>query len=531
MRKRSFTGLIDWSLQLGPLIKAAQGDDELIAEIIGESGQGLAKLLDSGQTRDDLQGVELERVVLSAMLRDANSAAPHVASLTKDAFWTKAHQDLFQIMFSAQADGNPVGEHDIEDALSYSLEEEKVEAALKALDEVCRPEVARASDLKLKDAVAEVIDLAVRRELLTTLLNAENQMITSPEWESAALLRDTLRAVSDVGSRYGQVVGPPTRTKWKGEPPVREWLIPGLLPKGRLILFTGRGGLGKSRMALQLAAAVASGTPNWMPSADESVHPPPAIHPPREDGESDIDYAERRDRTVNRITPRPVVVWSAEDEMDEIHRRLNDLHKGKVVDVEEMGDRFHGIMAMDAGPLWAPENDPKKLGSITPHGKWVRAYCERHEAKLLVIDPLVAAYGCSENDRAQTRLFANSWGAWAVENGISILVVAHPPKNSGEDYSGNSDWQAAVRAMWTLGRMTANGKRQGSDTDGENTATKFRVPKSNYGQRQAGSHWVTMADGACRVTTFDGAVNSESDIGSSTTGNAPGLTNKEDWTF
>ena len=41
---------------------------------------------------------------------------------------------------------------------------------------------------------------------------------------------------------------------WTGPWPDREWLIPGGLPVGRLGMLSGRGGRGKSRLALQLAA-------------------------------------------------------------------------------------------------------------------------------------------------------------------------------------------------------------------------------------------------------------------------------------
>ena len=43
------------------------------------------------------------------------------------------------------------------------------------------------------------------------------------------------------------------------EPPPREWLVKNWLPTGCVTMLSGRGGFGKSRLALQLAAGVASG--------------------------------------------------------------------------------------------------------------------------------------------------------------------------------------------------------------------------------------------------------------------------------
>ena len=45
---------------------------------------------------------------------------------------------------------------------------------------------------------------------------------------------------------------------WIGPWPDREWLIPGWLPVGRLGMLSGRGGRGKSRLALQLVARMAA---------------------------------------------------------------------------------------------------------------------------------------------------------------------------------------------------------------------------------------------------------------------------------
>ena len=44
-----------------------------------------------------------------------------------------------------------------------------------------------------------------------------------------------------------------------GKAPPRDWLVTGWLPTGCVSILSGRGGVGKSRLALQLAAGVASG--------------------------------------------------------------------------------------------------------------------------------------------------------------------------------------------------------------------------------------------------------------------------------
>ena len=56
------------------------------------------------------------------------------------------------------------------------------------------------------------------------------------------------------------------RIDWTAPAPAREWLIPEWLPASRVCLLSGPGAVGKSRLALQLAVAVASGVRVWLKS-------------------------------------------------------------------------------------------------------------------------------------------------------------------------------------------------------------------------------------------------------------------------
>ena len=82
-----------------------------------------------------------------------------------------------------------------------------------------------------------------------------------------------------------------------GQPvPEREWLVPDLIPHRTVTLLSGDGGTGKSLLALQLAVAAAT-----------------------------------EGRWIGRdVTPGGVVYLSAEDDRDELHRRLADIlaHEG-----------------------------------------------------------------------------------------------------------------------------------------------------------------------------------------------------------
>ena len=115
-----------------------------------------------------------------------------------------------------------------------------------------------------------------------------------------------------------------------------------------------------------------------------------------------------------------------------------------------------------------------------------------------MIDPLAAAYACSENDRGLVRHFMSDWDNWARRTGCAVLVVAHPSKDStgSADYhtSGSTDWHAASRFVWQMELMKVGPKPvQGEDDRQE--AMRFKVTKSNYGIGTKPATWL-KPDGA-----------------------------------
>jgi hypothetical protein len=231
-------------------------------------------------------------------------------------------------------------------------------------------------------------------------------------------------------------------TDWTGTPPDREWLLPGWLAVGRVHLLTGSGGRGKSRLALQLAAALASDAPAW-----------PV--PWQEAGTRGPRPSDRHPPTLPRTGAAvPVVIASWEDEADEVHRRL----RAQPVPVSALGDRLYYVDAAEWGPLWAPVGTAhvQTVAELTAAGRRLRRLCERVGARLLVVDPLAAAYGSDENVRGLVRQYMASWDAWGRAQRCAVLMIAHPPKatagNGAGDgwWSGSTDWPAAARSAWAL---------------------------------------------------------------------------------
>lgn len=227
-------------------------------------------------------------------------------------------------------------------------------------------------------------------------------------------------------------------------PPPRQWIIPNWLPRGRFGMLTGEGGRGKSWLALQLAAAMCreGGDPHWLGNA----------MPPAATGQS-------------------VLIATWEDEPGEYVRRLSPNTAAAL-------DSLHVIDMAGAGPLWGTPTGgfTQTRAVLLTTGETVRKAAIHNNADLLIIDPLAAAYGANENDRAAVREFVSSWDRWGIENDCAVMIIAHPPKSPSTQpsnsaitgYSGSTDWHSASRWRWELTHQ--------SDSD----TTTLKCAKASY---------------------------------------------------
>lgn len=229
------------------------------------------------------------------------------------------------------------------------------------------------------------------------------------------------------------------------DPPPRDWLIPGWIPAGRLASLYGHGGTGKSRLAMQIAAALMHGGYPIRPSGDlADVADRPGI------------MREIRDGGGKRV------LWlSWEDETSEFVRRWKLAHAAEAIRAEHPaeGGLFRYVdMRKIGGALWEPRPDGSRHTST--QGDWTRvgrdflATLEGHD--LAIVDPLAAAYASSEVERALVRQFCAALDGMAERAGCGVLLIGHPPKAGADGYSGSTDWRAAVRSMMVMERVAVN---------------------------------------------------------------------------
>lgn len=272
------------------------------------------------------------------------------------------------------------------------------------------------------------------------------------------------------------------------EPPEREWLVTDRVPLGVVGLLAAAGGTGKSMATLQLAVSVCTGVP-WlqMPMGE----------------------------------PGPVLIFSAEDDRDEVHRRLS-----RVVGMYRDNVTGYGLLDHDA---WNEHDESirrrlfvfDRVGENNQltrkvHGTTERTeFAERvirtaHQApeapRLIVLDPLSRFDGGEPNDNADGTRLVEAAEQIRKQTGATVLLPHHVAKASMKDSeagqeavrgaSGLVDGARWVGLLQTMGSDTA--KHYGIEETEAGRYVRFSTPKANY-SAPWGALWLERQAGGVMV--------------------------------
>lgn len=244
---------------------------------------------------------------------------------------------------------------------------------------------------------------------------------------------------------------------WAGKPvPPRRWLVPDLIPSRTVTLLGGDGGTGKSLLAQQLAYAVSTGSP-WIGQA---------------------------------VTSGGVLFISAEDDEDELHRRMADVVRASGGSLEDL-DRLTVLSLAGEDALLATLE--RSGGVLTPSALFheIERRIGEECPALVVLDTLADLFSGNENDRAQARQFVGMLRGLAIRHECAVLLLAHPSLsglNSGSGTSGSTAWSNSVRSRLYLERVVQEGYE--ADPDARILSTK----KANHA-RTGGEISVKWRDG------------------------------------
>lgn len=224
--------------------------------------------------------------------------------------------------------------------------------------------------------------------------------------------------------------------------PPREWLVEGLIPMRQVTLIYGDGAAGKTLIELQLSVAVATGT-DWLGKLPK-------------DGS--------------------VLVLSAEDDIDETHRRLADIVAGREFGMADLGGLTIAPLAGEDA-LLAVSGRGDVLSTTALFAEVVAAVRDVRPI-MLAVDTLADTFGGDEINRAQARQFIGMLRGLAIKFDMAVVVLAHPSisgMSSGAGTSGNTAWSNSARRRLYLEPVKAsNGEIQ------DDTLRRLTVKKANY---------------------------------------------------
>ena len=234
-------------------------------------------------------------------------------------------------------------------------------------------------------------------------------------------------------------------TSFAGKPvPERRWTVRDMIPDNAVSLLGGDGGTGKSLLAGQLGIAVAVGR-EWIGTLPECG---------------------------------PVVFVSAEDDLDELHRRVVAIANAQGVDIAKLTNLHFVPLAGADAVMGAPDN---KSGIIRETAIWrgLVVIVERIKPKLVILDNLADVFAGNEIARQEARQFVGILRGLAIKYELAVVLLAHPSLSgmaSGTGTSGSTAWSNSVRSRLYLETI--------KDDDGKEIDADFRVlrtKKSNYG--------------------------------------------------
>ena len=250
-------------------------------------------------------------------------------------------------------------------------------------------------------------------------------------------------------------------------PPPVSWLVKGWMPDATLSVLTGAGGAGKSRIALQLAVAVATGAERFIQTESGAA----MLNGPK---------------MPELLATGPVVFAAWETRLLAWQNRLAAVcgqRADRTERIRQLSGQLHYVNMRPEGGLWgaAQGAHTSTTGSWLDGGTALLNYAAAAQARLLIIDPLAAAFVQNENDRALVRAFLSAIDQWAEDHNCAVLIISHPPKSDSAQ-SGSTDWRNGVQAVWTLETAKIKDKNEkGKLIPAPNGERILQVDKLNEG--------------------------------------------------
>jgi AAA domain/DnaB-like helicase N terminal domain len=405
------------------------------------SRNGVMLVRDNGEFLP--HSLEAEQALIGCLLLDS-SAWDAVEDVRPADFHRPDHQELFAGMLELRRDGS------VPDTVTLIAHLQRTDRLEKAGGIAYFSKLARETPTaqNVRTYANVVIERARLRRLISLGLDI-TQAVTdgASSLDIAAGLRPTLdEFVNSATPRRARALD--WRQLADRDPPERDWAESNWLGMGHVTLLVGPGGAGKTTAAQAWASCLALRREylDWVPK-------------------------ERR-----------VLMWETEDDDNEIWRRQLANARWLNVPLADFAGRLH-VMSYDGEQVdLAGLVDQRRLIE-TPMMKTLREQIGDLRADVVILDNIARLYAGNENDRHQVTSFIAMLTGAAAPTGAAILLLGHPGKATGSEYSGSTAWEGAARSRLYLGRSLPD-QPQGEDEPAEDDTVRYLCRrKANYSSK------------------------------------------------
>ena len=235
-----------------------------------------------------------------------------------------------------------------------------------------------------------------------------------------------------------------------GKAPPMKWLVRGVYPLGTPVILASMGGVGKSYLILDLALKIAAGSPT-------------------ENGKIDFNPPQALGGTVESFGS--VVIFSAEDDQDELYRRLDKLDPDGSRRSQAAGKLFLVPLRDASGPLTLVRTN--KDGSIeateTLHQIQEQS-ASLDDVRMIAIDPLLSFVQANINSDTTSGQIAMGYiGMLATHTGATVILSHHMRKgeitckeDARDAVTGTAALVNGVRSVYALWKTPTDKAQEAS---------------------------------------------------------------------
>lgn len=388
--------------------------------------QKLAKLKELRRFLPDVTAELSEMTVLSYMfVADVGTEATDdfmahvVTNLPPGDFYYEHHRKLFEALVEAHYRHGTTEVAVVVDVLKKNGDFDGIGGLSAITNMAGNSLVGEALDIDYH--IGKIRSAAVARKMQLEFIDGLHDLTMETETPEAVLFAagKAVERITGELDRPVEVFGVPLSTsRWAEPAPVeKDWLVDGLIHRGTITMLDGKGGAGKSRLAMQLAIDVALGGSflgTW------------------------------------ECKPGKVLYLNAEDPDVESHRRFQEILKGMHIEDRREIDGILDRITCVSYDLTEepPQLTQSRFGALQPSKQFAKLQrlCKRFPCDLIILDPL--SYFSPESEETNTN--ATAFYSLLKTLKSTILISHHHNKASHNDPDGKMAQRSKVRGASAL---------------------------------------------------------------------------------